>query len=340
MTKSPRFAVLVVSLFAFAIAFGGSARAAIDAELGTDLEYLSTNSNLIFIGDVISISYGVSQSGSDGTAPLPFTFVTYKIEQVLRGTPPARTFTMRFIGGPNNRGDFLTVSRVPHFHVHERDLLFVSGNGAQGCPLVSCQSGRYRILENRVYSNIGVPIKAIEGNRAIAAGSPRNEFLIREYPAPTFEVLLRDPSFRNQIQESNLPIDEIRALYEKYLSDPVLVQSVGAPTDEDVFDQEVSETHPPSASQTTDTNENTAISVELLLAELRVILTELETRPIALNSIDLSLPFSSVSPTESEAPSAESVRTGNDTIQSPQSRSDREELRILEQQGFNPVIRQ
>lgn len=44
---------------------------------------------------------------------------------------------------------------VPLFDVGDRDVLFVRGNGGQMVPLVGWQEGRFRIVNDMVYSDAG-----------------------------------------------------------------------------------------------------------------------------------------------------------------------------------------
>ena len=338
MTPRHWLASVIFTFLALPLAIGDGARAATQNEQGNDLSYLSTRSNLIFVGKVVSVSHTISQTGGDGTAPLPFTLVTYTIEQVVHGTLQENSFTMRFIGGPDNRGNILTVTGVPHFQVNERDLLFVSSNGAQSCPLVLCQWGRYRILKGDVYTHQGVPVQDVAENRAIAFGSPQEDFSVRTYPAPSFEELLRDPSFRDQVGESAIPLDELRILYEKYLSEEISEQTVRGPRDQDNADDEVIETNTPSAPRSADTIRTSAISLDQFLDKLRVTLINVNVTPQPLRSIDANEVFSASSPPESGAPLPEAVRTDDDASDLIPSPSDIEELRLLERHGYNPVI--
>src|SRR5215510_1876666 len=98
----------------------------------------------IFRGTVSEIQYRLSDAASPGDVRLPHTFVTYTIEEVLKGTATQNTVTLRFMGGPDEeQGKFLSVSDVPMFTVGDQDILFVRKNGTALCPLVRCGEGRF-----------------------------------------------------------------------------------------------------------------------------------------------------------------------------------------------------
>jgi hypothetical protein len=100
----------------------------------------------VFIGEVIAIENAISQPNAEEQT-FPFTFVTWKIEEGIKGTTTGHEATLRFIGGTYEDGSTLHVTEIPEFELGDRDLLFVSGNGQGGCPLVGGARGRIQILE-------------------------------------------------------------------------------------------------------------------------------------------------------------------------------------------------
>ena len=112
----------------------------------SNLELLLDRSRMVFVGQVVGVDYRLSETRFEDEVSLPYTIVTYEIDKILHGAPLGGTYSMRFLGGSDGRGGFMTVSKVPLFQVGDEDLLFVSGNGEDGCPLVLCEWGRYRIL--------------------------------------------------------------------------------------------------------------------------------------------------------------------------------------------------
>ena len=78
-----------------------------------------------------------------------FTYVTFRIQEILKGTLPAdvgaeQTVTLEFLGG--TVGDLtMDVVGIPRFSIGQTELLFVEKNGQQICPLVAMMFGRFRI---------------------------------------------------------------------------------------------------------------------------------------------------------------------------------------------------
>ena len=338
MTKARKLVISLCSCIALVLAYESFAKRANTGLMPDDLELLATNSNLIIIGTVTDISYGLSESETGTAVSLPFALVTYDIHETLRGAISSSTFTMAFIGGPNGSGQYLTVSGVPHFQVQEQDLLFVSGNGEIGCPLVLCESGRYRISEGKVFNSQGMPVRLFEGNRAIAYGEPRPEFLTHNLPPPSFETLMRDPLFRQFVDDSGHTVDEIRTFHEEHLSTDVSVTLVLETDDQhdEMWDKraEVSSLRRERDATTS------AISVDTMMGKLRTILATVERRPEPLQSINVTTsPPTYVSPHASEPPSSEVDHDDRPSSALSPSPEDVEESRLLQKQGFNPVIR-
>lgn len=178
-----------------------------------DLTRLITNANLIFVGEVAKIEYKNLQVG-EGEPALPHTIVTYRIRETVRGKAPGESFTMRFVGGPDGMGRFLTVSGVPRFQEGDRDVLFVDNNGAETCPLVLCEWGRFRILDNAMYDTEGAPVRGLIKNNAVARGMPPAAFRKFKYPAPSFDDLMKNPEAAAALQHAGLSIDEARRRFD------------------------------------------------------------------------------------------------------------------------------
>ncbi|PRP96105.1 hypothetical protein [Enhygromyxa salina] len=99
----------------------------------------------VFIGEVTGIDYQLSDPDEDG-AQLPFTVITWSVEDGIKGVATGRQYAARFLGGPVPDGKVLTVSEIPVFELGDRDLLFIEGNGERGCPLVGGNQGRVQLL--------------------------------------------------------------------------------------------------------------------------------------------------------------------------------------------------
>ncbi|MGE0474250.1 MAG: hypothetical protein AB7P17_11510 [Nitrospirales bacterium] len=117
---------------------------------------------LIFSGTVEKLEYALSQGTSDSQGALPYTYVTYRIDHIMKGrSANGDRFTLRFFGGRTPDGRYLEVSNMPQFEVNDRDLLFVVNNGGTDCPLVGCQSGRFRVVKKGVYADDSRPVVGI-----------------------------------------------------------------------------------------------------------------------------------------------------------------------------------
>ena len=117
---------------------------------------MTEEAELIFQGVISKVEYGAAKGGEEEDGVLPQTFVTYKIEDIQKGkAAEGNSITLQFIGGPTNDGKVLVVSNSPIFDVGERDLLFVRGNGQSDVPLVGGDKGRFRVVQEKMFSNDG-----------------------------------------------------------------------------------------------------------------------------------------------------------------------------------------
>jgi hypothetical protein len=99
-------------------------------------------------------------------ATVPYTHVTYRIEEAFKGrSAEGETITLRFLGGRTPNGRYLEVSDMPQFQVGDRDLLFVRKETTIDCPLVGCEDGRFRIINQGVHGNDGRPVLDIQNGR-------------------------------------------------------------------------------------------------------------------------------------------------------------------------------
>ncbi|MBB5519873.1 hypothetical protein [Amphiplicatus metriothermophilus] len=194
------------------------------AESGA-LAHLAEEANLVFRGRVAKVEYRLSEP-TDEEPGLPHAIVTYRVSKTYRGKTEADTFSMRFIGGPDGMGGFLDLSGVPFFEEGEEDILFVRHAGQEGCPLVLCEYGRFRVYQGGVYNTHGSPVRAIIDDNAIARGRPLEEFLRVSFPAPTFDGLMRNPEARDLLKQMDLTEEEARRRYEQEA--PKTIQLIAA----------------------------------------------------------------------------------------------------------------
>src|SRR4028119_2053269 len=102
-----------------------------------DLGALVDEAELIFVGTVIGIESVPTQDQR-----YAFTYVTFDVEQTLKGTQRSgKIITLRFAGG--QVGDTMfEVTGAPRFAAGGRHLLFVEGNDRLGVPLVGWVQGK------------------------------------------------------------------------------------------------------------------------------------------------------------------------------------------------------
>jgi hypothetical protein len=305
----------------------------IGSDKGGDLKRLAEQSNLVFLGRVVKVEYRLSVPSPEG-APLPHTIVTYEIANVLRGQSPGKTFTMRFVGGADGSGRFLEVSGVPQFEAGEQDLLFVSGNGEDNCPLVLCEWGRFRVLKGGVYNNHGFPVRAVSKTNVIARGMPPKEFLSFHYPAPRFEDLIKNEEVQKLMKEQKLSVDEMRKRYESEAPKRIeLSRDIPAPVGKDA----------PSGASTAQTAIATTpeglpegpLAIEEFTTAVKRVLAQTTRKPEAVKSLDPKAPIRLVAakdraPKRVEAPHVPTA---------PQTAAEKAEVEALAKQDFNPVLK-
>lgn len=186
-----------------------------------------SKAELAFYGQVSDVEYRLSREG------VPHTFVTFRVQRLIRGRvggagrgrrqgPP--WVTLRFIGGPKGNGSFLTVQGVPHFNRGDRDVLLVHNNGVIQCPLVRCERGRFRVLNNRVYSSRGIPVARVQRGRIVAEGRPEPQLGRVRYPRPTFDELYQREEVQAKAKEMGISVEELRRRYEKEAPKEIILE--------------------------------------------------------------------------------------------------------------------
>jgi len=101
---------------------------------------------LIFIGTVIGTE---SVPVKDQT--FAFTYVTFAVEETLKGAADGPTFTLRTAGGkiPSRRVE-VGISGAPQFETGGRHLLFVMGNDRWGMPYSGGPQGKLDLVRDAV----------------------------------------------------------------------------------------------------------------------------------------------------------------------------------------------
>lgn len=116
------------------------------------IDSMSDDADLVFQGTVTGVEYAPSIEG------VPHTFVTYRVEDVIKGDYRAAALTLRFVGGEVVKDGVLhrlSVSHAPRFAAGQQDLMMVKGNASTGCPLVRCAHGRFRFEKGLVTDGDG-----------------------------------------------------------------------------------------------------------------------------------------------------------------------------------------
>lgn len=137
-----------------------------------NFDELVSRAQIIFEGEVTGLQ---SQWIGEGAEHRIVTFVTFKVDDTLKGNPGA-TYSIRMLGGTVD-GQTMEVTDAPKFKVGDHDVLFVENNGSQFIPLVGIQHGRFRVQKdqtgrNTLVTGAGQPLADVSqlgGNEAAVA---------------------------------------------------------------------------------------------------------------------------------------------------------------------------
>ena len=166
---------------------------------------LTARAGTIFRGEVSSIRAELVTQADNRAI---FTYVTFRLQEILKGTPPAgadATVTLEFLGG--TVGELtMDVVGMPRFSVGQTELLFVDKTGGQICPLVAMMFGRYRIQRHPttgaefIARDNGAPLASTD-EIALPLASPALEARLAPLRAApltpaAFSALIRQESLR------------------------------------------------------------------------------------------------------------------------------------------------
>lgn len=108
------------------------------------------HANFIFMGKLQDVQYKASNDG------IPYTFATYRVGKILKGSYTSDIFMLRFIGGyKDNMTTHLYVSNAPELQVNEEAFLMIDSNENSLCALVTCNKGHMRIVDGYVLNAAG-----------------------------------------------------------------------------------------------------------------------------------------------------------------------------------------
>lgn len=173
--------------------------------LPVDLGGLADQAELVFTGKAIASESRASKDGSTA-----FTFVTFAVDEVLKGAVASRELTLRFDGGDLG-GRFLVVEGMPRFDEGESYLLFVHGNGRSASPVVGWWQGQYRFSEDKqlgrrlLLDAQGAPLRGIRGDRWLRGLPAREGGAVRQRDLEGDEaVVLGEEGVRVTVPEEAL----------------------------------------------------------------------------------------------------------------------------------------
>lgn len=131
---------LLLLLLAAAVHIHASTVIPIDVETQVD------EAELIFIGTVIG-----AQSVPVKDESFAFTYVTFDVQETLKGVADGPTLTLRVAGGkiPSQRVE-VEIHGAPKFETGARHLLFVMGNDRWGIPLSGGPQGAFKLVRHPV----------------------------------------------------------------------------------------------------------------------------------------------------------------------------------------------
>ncbi|HEX4667013.1 MAG TPA: hypothetical protein VH207_10465 [Chthoniobacterales bacterium] len=132
-----------LGFFVFPVLFSLGFLANATTVIPPSFDELVSRADVIFDGEVNGLQ---SQWIGEGSEHRIVTYVTFKVNQALKGDPGA-TYSMRMLGGTVD-GRTMEVSDAPKFKVGDRDILFVENNGSQFIPLVGIEHGRFRVVKD------------------------------------------------------------------------------------------------------------------------------------------------------------------------------------------------
>jgi hypothetical protein len=145
---------------------------------------LVAQAEVIFQGDVTDVK---SQWVGEGAQRHIVSYVTFKVEDALKGTP-GPSYTIRMLGGTVD-GETMGVSDAPKFKVGDKDILFVQNNGSQFVPLVGIMHGRFHVKRDQagrevVSNNEEEPVKNVARlGRGEAADGPEANLTAADFKA-------------------------------------------------------------------------------------------------------------------------------------------------------------
>lgn len=200
--------------------------AAVHAQASTlmpvDVATQVDEADLIFAGTVIGVESVPVKDRS-----FAFTYVTFQIDETLKGAADGPIITLRFAGGLAN-GMGYSVSGVPRFALDGRHLLFVRDNDRLTLPLAGDARGKLDLIahpvtrEPIVVDHRGYVIGGIRETEWSLSGLKIDRFGQFEQPERVAEVVSQEgvsvtfdqPVVSEDAVPASHVLDELRALIQ------------------------------------------------------------------------------------------------------------------------------
>ena len=178
--------------------------------------------DLIFAGTVIGVESVPVKDRS-----FAFTYVTFQIDETLKGAADGPTITLRFAGGRAN-GMVYSVGGVPRFARDGRHVLFVRDNDRLALPLAGDARGKLDLVEHpvtrepMVVDPRGYVIGGIRDEEWSLSGLKVDAFGQLERPERVAEVVSQEgvtvtfdqPVVSDETVPASQVLDELRALIQ------------------------------------------------------------------------------------------------------------------------------
>ncbi|HEX7150265.1 MAG TPA: hypothetical protein VF618_02170 [Thermoanaerobaculia bacterium] len=148
--------------------------------------------DLIFIGTVTGTESVAVRDGS-----FAYTYVTFAVEETLKGAASGRTLTLRVAGGEAG-GYVYSIGGGPVFTKGGRHLLFVLGNDRYGIPLSGGPQGKLDLVRHPrtnaliVVDALGRAIDGLHDHQWVRGGLALDEHGQVRRPQPVAAVLSQD----------------------------------------------------------------------------------------------------------------------------------------------------
>jgi hypothetical protein len=181
---------------------------------GFDLDEMLTTADFVFRGRVVDVAYRNAEPQPGAELPPPYTFVTYEVSRVLKGPGGGGRVTLRFRGGPIDETNFLNVYGAPLFDLGDEDVLLVQGNTRGPCPLVDCEHGRFRLIEDRVYSELGQSVEWTPTNTLATGPAYALEPVLHHRMTDTIQLAIED----SELDPTRKPDRETHATSDDFVA--------------------------------------------------------------------------------------------------------------------------